>query len=65
MAAIQIYVRFSDTPRVDGLCPKCWKPALRQYILQNIDLDGITTLGTRTACSDCHIWVEPLQKANQ
>ena len=62
MAAITQYVHFRDTPAVDGLCPRCFNPALKEFTLQRINLEGITTLGTRVACSDCHIWTGPLKE---
>lgn len=62
MAAINQYVRFRDTPRVDGLCPKCFNPSLKLYILQRINWDGITNLGERVACADCHIWTTDLKE---
>lgn len=62
MAAIAQYVHFKDTPDVDGLCPKRFNPALKEFTLQRIDLNGITTLGTRVACTDCRDWVTPLKE---
>ncbi|AUG84838.1 hypothetical protein SEA_SHARKBOY_42 [Microbacterium phage Sharkboy] len=65
MAAITHYVHFRETPAPDGLCPKCFNPALKTYHLQRIDLDGITTIGTRVACSDCRIWIEPVKELRE
>ena len=63
MTAIQQYVHFRDTPAApDALCPKCFKPALKRYILQRVDMDGITPIGERIACTDCKTWVEPLKE---
>ena len=62
MAAINPYSRFKDTPRVDDLCPKCFNPALKLFILQRIDLNGITPIGERIACTDCKVWIGPLKE---
>jgi len=62
MAALRHYVHFRDTPDVEGLCPKCFNPALKTYVLEVIDLDGITMIGERIACRDCKVWVEPLKE---
>lgn len=61
MAAISMYVSHSDTPQPDGLCPKCWNPALKRYVLQTVDIDGITLKGTRVACRDCKVWLTDLE----
>jgi|GEM_PF-5671556 len=65
MAAINHYVHFKDSPTPDGLCPKCFNPALKLYHLQRIDMDGITTIGTRVACRDCRIWIEPTKELRE
>ncbi|QOP64278.1 hypothetical protein QDW16_gp26 [Microbacterium phage Quenya] len=65
MAAIHTYVHFRDTPTPDGLCPRCLNPALKQFTLQRLDWDGITNIGTRVACTDCRIWIEPLKETPQ
>lgn len=62
MASIHHYVHYKETPRVDALCPKCFNPALKQYTLVRIDMDGITDVGTRVACRDCKVWIEPIQE---
>ena len=62
MAAITQYVHIKDTPPVEGLCPKCFNPALKTFTLERIDMTGITILGTRVACVDCKIWVEPIKE---
>jgi hypothetical protein len=62
MAAINMWVHFRETPDVDGLCPKCFNPALKRYTLQRVDMDGITFLGQRVACRDCKDWVTPLEE---
>lgn len=65
MAAINHYVtKKGPATRVDGLCPKCFNPALKLALCYLIDLDGITELGDRVLCSDCKIWVTPLRKYN-
>ena len=63
MAAIHIYV-VADVPQPDDLCPTCFKPALKRYVLETIDITGITPRGTRVACTDCKTWqsdLEPLE----
>lgn len=63
MAAIRIYVRLRDTPRVDGLCPYCHNPALALYYVQRWDVnDGIDYVAERIGCGDCHKWVSPLKE---
>lgn len=62
MAAIKAYAVFKEQPRIDELCPKCWNPALKTATYQQIDLSGVTPLGTRVYCRDCHIWTEDLQE---
>jgi hypothetical protein len=65
MAAIHQYAHFRDTPEVDGLCPHCFNPALKRYVLQRIDLDGITNVGERIACTDCKVWTTKLKEYNK
>jgi hypothetical protein len=62
MAAIKTYVRFRDTHDPDDLCPKCFNPGLKRFILQEMSMDGITNLGERIACTDCRIWTGPLEE---
>lgn len=62
MAAIKSYAVFKDQPPVDGLCPKCFNPALKTAVLQRIDWDGITQLGERIYCRDCHVWTGPIKE---
>ena len=62
MAAIHNYAHFRDTPDIDELCPKCFNPALKKFILQRIDLTGGTDLGERVACTDCKIWITPVKE---
>lgn len=65
MAAIRLYTHFRETPPVDGLCPKCSNPALKSYTLQRISIDGITPIGMRVACADCHVWIGPIKEFRQ
>ena len=62
MAASHTYVHFKDTPRPDDLCPHCFNPSLKVYTLEKIDLDGITLVGERIACSDCKVWIGPMKE---
>lgn len=63
MAAINHYtVVKGPDGRVDGLCTKCFNPALKLAVCYHIDLEGIEPVGDRVLCSDCHIWQAPLRK---
>jgi hypothetical protein len=65
MAAAYHYVAYRESPRVDGLCPHCFNPALKLYTYQRIDWDGITDIGTRVGCRDCKVYIEPLKEFNK
>ncbi|UAW08631.1 hypothetical protein QDW42_gp44 [Microbacterium phage Swervy] len=63
MAAATFYTPPSrETPRPDGLCPHCLNPSLKTFTRVRIDWDGFTVLGTRVACTDCRVWIEPLKE---
>lgn len=61
MAANQRYYNLPNTPANDDLCPFCFLPSLKTYTLIKMDIDGVTTVGTRVMCRDQKIWIEPLQ----
>lgn len=61
MAASQRYYHLPSTEDPDGLCPYCFLPSLATYTLIKMDLDGVTTMGTRVMCRDQKVWIEPLQ----
>lgn len=62
MASIKMYSRFRDTPRTTDLCPTCFNPSLKIYILQQLSMEGIDQLGERVFCSDCKTWAGPLKE---
>lgn len=62
MAAAYHYTHYRETPRPDGLCPHCHNPALKTFTRIRIDWDGVTDVGTRVACTDCRVWIEPLKE---
>ncbi|AXH47336.1 hypothetical protein SEA_EDEN_41 [Microbacterium phage Eden] len=59
MAAVNMWVHFRETERPDGLCPYCHNPALKLYHLQRLDMDGLTIIGERIACTDCRKFIGP------
>jgi hypothetical protein len=61
MAASQRYYALPETVRTDGLCPYCFLPSLRTYTLIKLDIDGVTTLGTRVMCRDQQVWTTALK----
>lgn len=61
MAAINLTSLKRDAPRPDGLCPRCHNPSLMTYTVMKLDLDGVTILGERDACTDDRRFAGPLR----
>lgn len=65
MAAINIYVHDKTKEDPDGLCPNCSLPTLKTYVLERIDMTGITLVGERIACRDERVWVSDFVTYNK
>jgi hypothetical protein len=62
MASIKVWVAPREQPFIDELCPRCHNPSLKVYILERIDLSGITPLGERLVCTDDNKWAGPYKE---
>lgn len=62
MSHMYIYVGFPDAVTGSRICTKCLMPTTKTYVLELVDIDGITPIGTRVACKDCQVWLTRLKE---